>query len=113
MAATRRDAPAQSATADREIVISRRCGSAIALKTSDVVAARAMSAIICRYRHASSERKSLRRYSAERSAYSTLVNGQSLRSHSRTASESGRSRPLRSARTHERTSASMCSSFDG
>jgi regulatory LuxR family protein len=36
--------------------ISRRCGSAIALKTSDVVAARAMGAIICRYRHASSRR---------------------------------------------------------
>ena len=38
--------------------MSRRCGSAIALKTSDVVAARAMGAIICRYRHASSQRNS-------------------------------------------------------
>jgi hypothetical protein len=36
--------------------ISRRCGSAIALKTSDVVAARAMDAIICRYWHASNRR---------------------------------------------------------
>ncbi len=44
--------PARSSTR-----ISRRCGSAIALKTSDVVAARAMGAIICRYRHASSRRK--------------------------------------------------------
>ena len=43
--------PARSSTR-----ISRRCGSAIALKTSDVVAARAMGAIICRYRHASSRR---------------------------------------------------------
>jgi hypothetical protein len=41
--------PARSSTR-----ISRRCGSAIALKTSDVVAARAMGAIIFRYRHTSS-----------------------------------------------------------
>ena len=56
MAGARQEMWAESATADREIVISRRCGSAIALKTSDVVAARAMGAIIFRYRHASSRR---------------------------------------------------------
>ena len=53
----RLDARANSVTgrspARSSIRISRRCGSAIALKTSDVVAARAMGAIICRYRHAS------------------------------------------------------------